>query len=43
MDTIGMNGEKVHSKVIDEKGKYTWIKSPRYDGKSYGSWTLFVF
>ena len=34
MDTIGMNGEKVHSKVIDEKGKYTWIKSPRYDGKA---------
>ena len=34
MDTIGMNGEKVHSKIIDEKGKYTWIKSPRYDGKA---------
>lgn len=34
MDTIGMNGEKVHSKVIDENGKYTWIKSPRYDGKA---------
>ncbi len=34
METIGANGEKVHSKVIDEKGKYTWIKSPRYDGKT---------
>jgi len=34
MDTVGMNGEKVHSKVIDEKAKYSWIKSPRYDGKA---------
>ena len=34
MDTIGANGEKVHSKVVDEKGKYSWIKSPRYDGKA---------
>ena len=34
METIGANGEKVHSKVIDEKGKYSWIKSPRYDGKT---------
>jgi len=33
MDTIGANGENVHSKVIDETGKYTWIKSPRYDSK----------
>ena len=32
-DTIGANGKPVHSKVIDEKGKYTWIKSPRYDGE----------
>ncbi|PUE66504.1 nickel-dependent hydrogenase large subunit [Arcobacter caeni] len=34
MDTIGSHGEKVHSKVVDEKGKYSWIKSPRYDGKA---------
>ena len=34
METIGANGEKMHSKVIDEKGKYSWIKSPRYDGKT---------
>ncbi len=34
METIGANKEKVHSKVIDEKGKYSWIKSPRYDGKA---------
>ena len=33
MDTVGANGENVHSKVIDETGKYTWIKSPRYDSK----------
>ena len=34
METIGANGEKMHSKVIDEKGKYSWIKSPRYDSKT---------
>jgi len=34
MDTVGANGELVHSKVVDEKGKYSWIKSPRYDGKA---------
>lgn len=33
MDTIGADGTEVHSKVIDEKGKYSWIKSPRYDNK----------
>ena len=32
--TIGMNGELVDSKGIDEKGKYSWIKSPRYDSKA---------
>ncbi|WP_375723434.1 nickel-dependent hydrogenase large subunit [Arcobacter sp. KX21116] len=32
--TIGAEGKEVHSKVIDEKGKYSWIKSPRYDGKA---------
>lgn len=34
MKTVGANGEMVDSKVVDEKGKYTWIKSPRYDGKA---------
>ena len=33
-DTVGMNGQMVHSKIIDEKGKYSWIKSPRYDGEA---------
>jgi len=32
--TIGPDGEEIHSKTIDEKGKYSWIKSPRYDGKA---------
>ena len=32
-DTIGMDGKEVHSKSIDETGKYSWIKSPRYDGQ----------
>ncbi len=32
METIGADGKMVHSKVIDTKGKYSWIKSPRYDG-----------
>ncbi len=33
MDTVGPDGKMIHSKVVDEKGKYSWIKSPRYDGK----------
>lgn len=33
MDTVGPDGKMIHSKVIDENGKYSWIKSPRYDGK----------
>lgn len=33
MDTVGPDGKDIHSKVIDEKAKYTWIKSPRYDSK----------
>ncbi len=33
-DTVGMDGKMVHSKAIDENGKYSWIKSPRYDGKA---------
>ena len=32
--TIGPDGEEIASKSIDETGKYSWIKSPRYDGKS---------
>ncbi len=32
--TIGPDGEEIQSKTIDEKGKYSWIKSPRYDGKA---------
>lgn len=31
--TIGPDGEEIKSKSIDETGKYSWIKSPRYDGK----------
>ncbi len=32
--TVGPDGEEIHSKTVDEKGKYSWIKSPRYDGKA---------
>ncbi len=32
--TVGPDGEDIASKSIDETGKYSWIKSPRYDGKS---------
>ena len=32
--TIGPDGEEIPSKSIDENGKYSWIKSPRYDGKA---------
>lgn len=32
--TIGPDGTDIKSKTIDEKGKYSWIKSPRYDGKA---------
>ncbi len=32
--TIGPDGKEISSKVIDPKGKYSWIKSPRYDGKA---------
>lgn len=31
--TIGADGKLVDSKIIDENGKYSWIKSPRYDGE----------
>jgi quinone-reactive Ni/Fe-hydrogenase large subunit len=32
-DTIDGRGKTVRAPLIDEKGKYTWIKAPRYDGK----------
>ncbi len=31
--SVGPEGKMVHSKNIDPKGKYSWIKSPRYDEK----------
>lgn len=31
--TVGPDGEDIASKSVDDKGKYSWIKSPRYDGK----------
>lgn len=31
--TVGPDGKDINSKSIDEKGKYSWMKSPRYDGK----------
>ncbi|WP_297574820.1 nickel-dependent hydrogenase large subunit [uncultured Campylobacter sp.] len=32
-DTINAQGELVKTKVFDTKGKYSWIKAPRYDNK----------
>jgi quinone-reactive Ni/Fe-hydrogenase large subunit len=32
-ETVGPDGNMIHSKMINEKEKYSWIKSPRYDGK----------
>ncbi|MDR3346301.1 MAG: nickel-dependent hydrogenase large subunit [Campylobacteraceae bacterium] len=34
MQTVDGKGNLAPSKVIDESGKYTWIKAPRYDGKA---------
>jgi quinone-reactive Ni/Fe-hydrogenase large subunit len=31
--TVGPDGQMHESKVVQEDGKYSWIKSPRYDGK----------
>ncbi|MDR1614281.1 MAG: nickel-dependent hydrogenase large subunit [Campylobacteraceae bacterium] len=31
--TIDGNNKSSYTKVIDENGKYSWIKAPRYDGK----------
>ena len=33
MKTLDGHGKEVDTKVFDEKGKYSWIKAPRYDGK----------
>jgi quinone-reactive Ni/Fe-hydrogenase large subunit len=32
-ESVGPDGKPIHSKLINEKSKYSWIKSPRYDGK----------
>jgi len=32
-DTVGPDGKMISSKVVKEDEKYSWIKSPRYDGK----------
>lgn len=31
--TLNGHGKMVMTKVIQENGKYSWVKSPRYDGK----------
>ena len=31
--TVNGQGEEVETNVVQESGKYSWIKSPRYDGK----------
>jgi len=31
-ESVGPDGKMQHSKLIDETQKYSWIKSPRYDG-----------
>jgi quinone-reactive Ni/Fe-hydrogenase large subunit len=32
-ESIGPEGQVAHTKLIDPKAKYSWIKSPRYNGK----------
>ena len=32
-ETVGPDGKMIHSKMVQEKDKYSWIKSPRYDGE----------
>jgi quinone-reactive Ni/Fe-hydrogenase large subunit len=32
-ETVGPDGNMIHSKMVDGKDKYSWIKAPRYDGK----------
>ena len=31
--TVNDKGEEVETNVVQESGKYSWIKAPRYDGK----------
>ena len=31
--TVNDKGEEVETNVVQESGKYSWIKTPRYDGK----------
>ncbi len=31
--TVGPDGKEIPSKSLDDQGKYSWIKSPRYDGQ----------
>ena len=31
--SVGPDGEMINSKLLNPKGKYSWIKAPRYDGK----------
>ncbi len=31
-ESVDHHGNHVHSKVFDTKGKYSWIKAPRYEG-----------
>jgi len=33
-ESVGPDGKMIHSENIDPKGKYSWIKSPRYDGQA---------
>ena len=30
-ESVGGDGKQAHTKLLDTKGKYSWIKSPRYD------------
>lgn len=34
-ESIGIDGDKVASKAFDTKGKYSWIKAPRYENEPY--------
>lgn len=31
-ESVGPDGQITHGKIFDTKGKYSWIKAPRYDG-----------
>lgn len=31
-ESLGASGKQEHTKLLDINGKYSWIKSPRYDG-----------